>query len=96
MENVQLLIPVEPKEFWRRMKSIVEEVIRESQVHEPQDKQKERLLVKVKEVCEIFHVSKPTVYDWLNTGKIKSIKIKTRRYFRWKDIEELIEKSKVK
>lgn len=55
----------------------------------------ERPLLKAAEICEIFHISKPTIYDWLKQGKIKSVKIQSRRYFHWKDVEELIEKSKV-
>ncbi len=95
MENVQLLIPVEPKEFWRRLKSIVEEVLIESKSGAPTDKHAERPLLKAKEVCEIFHISKPTIYEWLKQGKIKSVKIQSRRYFHWKDVEDLIQQSKV-
>ena len=50
-------------------------------------------LVKVKDVCELFHVSKPTIYEWLRQGKLKSIRIESRRYFLWEDIEELIQRS---
>jgi excisionase family DNA binding protein len=50
-------------------------------------------LLKTKEVCELFQVSKPTIYEWLKQGKLKSIKIGSRRYFLWQDIEELIQRS---
>ncbi|MFW2476277.1 MAG: helix-turn-helix domain-containing protein [Sediminibacterium sp.] len=95
MENVQLLIPIEPKEFWRHLKSIVEEVISENQKMLPENKHLERPLLKASQICEIFHVSKPTLYSWLKSKKIKSVKIESRRYFHWKDVEELIEKSKI-
>ncbi len=96
MENVQMLVPMEPKEFWRQLKSIIEEVVMESKKEAPfTDKHTERPLLKATEVCEIFHISKPTIYDWLKQGKIKSIKIQSRRYFHWKDVEELIQQSKV-
>lgn len=95
MENVQMLVLIEPKEFWSRLRSIVEEVIMESKKEEPVDKHTERPLLKAAEVCAIFHVSKPTIYDWLKQGKIKSVKIQSRRYFHWKDVEELIQQSKV-
>jgi excisionase family DNA binding protein len=95
MENVQMLLPMEPKAFWHQLKSIVEEVVMESKWRAPVDKHAERPLLKLKEVCEIFHVSKPTLYDWLKQGKIQSVKIQSRRYFHWKDVEELIQKCKV-
>jgi excisionase family DNA binding protein len=95
MENVQLLIPVDPKEFWHRLKMIVEEVILENRNSQTNSNNYQKPLLKVSEICEIFHVSKPTLYEWLRKKKIQSVKIQSRRYFRWKDVEELIEKSKV-
>ena len=94
MENVQMLLPIEPQAFWQQMKEIVEQVINESKL-QTASKHTERPLLKVKEVCEIFHVSKPTLYDWLKQGKIKSVKIQSRRYFMWRDVEELIQENRV-
>ena len=95
MENVQMLVPMEPKAFWQQLKTIVEEVVMESRKEAPVDKHVERPLLKATEVCEIFHISKPTIYEWLKQGKIKSVKIQSRRYFHWKDVEELIQMSKI-
>src|SRR5580658_3923589 len=95
MENVQMLLPIEPKEFWRHLRSIVEEVVMENKKTSVKDSHSERPLLKTKEVCEIFHISKPTLYEWLKQGKIKSVKIQSRRYFHWKDVEELIQRCKV-
>lgn len=94
MENVQMLLPIEPTVFWQKMKEIMEQVVNESQL-QTVGKHSERSLLKVKEVCEVFHVSKPTVYDWLKQGKIKSVKIQSRRYFRSEDIDELIQQNQV-
>jgi excisionase family DNA binding protein len=95
MENVQMLVPMEPKAFWQQLRTIVEQVVAESKQLVQPDKHTERPLLKAKEVCEIFQISKPTIYEWLKQGKIKSVKIQSRRYFHWKDVEELIQKSKV-
>ena len=94
MENVQMLLPIEPQAFWQQMKEIIEQVVNESKL-QPSSKHTERPLLKVKEVCEIFHVSKPTLYDWLKQGKIKSVKIQSRRYFMWSDVDELIQQNRV-
>lgn len=97
MENVQMLLPIEPAKFWSQLKTIVEEVIEQKNVTSSSSqfgqKYSDQPLLKVSEVCQIFKVSKPTVYDWLKQGKLKSIKIESRRYFRWQDIEELIKNS---
>lgn len=95
MENVQMLVPMEPQAFWRQLRAIVEEVVIESKRQAPVDKHIERPLLKVAQVCEIFHVTKPTLYDWLKQGKLKSVKIQSRRYFHWEDVEKLIQQSKV-
>lgn len=94
MENVQILIPMEPKEFWSQLRSIVEEVIEQKYKNGfSASWHAERPLLKAKEVCEILKVSKPTIYDWIKQGKLKSIKVESRRYFLWRDIEELIKES---
>jgi len=98
MENVQMLFSLEPKEFWSHLKKVIEEVVNQkndliSKLISMQNPPLKKLL-KVKEVCELFHVSKPTIYEWLKQGKLKSIKIESRRYFLWEDIEELIKRSR--
>lgn len=97
MENVQMLLPMDPAEFWRHLKSIIEEVVEQKTSSISKDTLAEnpppKKLLKAKEVCELFQVSKPTVYEWLKQGKLKSIKIESRRYFLWQDIEELIKSS---
>jgi excisionase family DNA binding protein len=94
MERVQLLIPIEPNEFWQQLKAIVEEAVSQKSLFSPGSNHVERPLLKAKEVCEIFQISKPTIYDWLKKGKLTSVKIQSRRFFHWKDVEGLIENNK--
>ena len=95
MENVQMLVPMEPKAFWLQLKTIVEQVVSESKKEFSANNHNDKPLLKASQVCEILHISKPTIYEWLKQGKIKSVKIQSRRYFHWKDLEELIQQSKV-
>ena len=94
MENVQMLVPIAPENFWKQLREIVEQVVAENKLPDS-NKHADRPLLKAKEVCEILHVSKPTLYDWLKQGKIKSVKIQSRRYFMWSDVDELIQENKV-
>jgi predicted DNA-binding transcriptional regulator AlpA len=50
----------------------------------------EKALLKASDVCAIFQVSKPTLYDWLKQNKLRSFKIKSRRYFLRSDIGAMI------
>lgn len=94
MENVQMLVPMEPTAFWRQLKTIVEEVVMDSRREALVSSHAERPLLKTAEVCAIFKVTKPTIYDWLKQGKIQSVKIQSRRYFHWEDVDKLIRASR--
>jgi excisionase family DNA binding protein len=94
MAGAQILFPIEPDEFWRQMKSLVEEVINQKINSKSASvlagKLTDKSLLKMTEVCELFQVTKPTIYQWVKQGKMKSIKIQARRYFLLQNIEELI------
>lgn len=47
-------------------------------------------LYKIAEVCAMFQVTKPTIYDWVKHGKLKPYKIRSRVYFLWNDIQQLL------
>ena len=97
MSDVQMLFPMEPKEFWQKLKAVVEQVMIEHGNQAPTLEElihtRQPVLLKVNEVCGIFKISKPTLYDWMELGILPSIKIESRRFFRKEDIEKLIESS---
>jgi predicted DNA-binding transcriptional regulator AlpA len=82
-KSTPVLFPVEPEEFWRQMKKLVEDVLTERGVvskvinaHAESPK-----LLKAKDVCELFQISKPTIYEWMRKGQLQSVKIESRRFF---------------
>lgn len=92
MGNVQMLFPMEPQEFWQKLKAIVEQVVIEHGNQPPiLSGQIDGQLLKVNEVCQIFRVTKPTLYEWMKQGELKSLKIHSRRFFRLQDVQQLIE-----
>lgn len=95
-KNAPVLFPVEPEEFWRKMKKTIEDVLVEKNIipRSVENLAEAPKLLKAKEVCELFQVSKPTIYDWMRKGQLHSIKIESRRFFLISDIEELIAKSR--
>lgn len=95
MQETPMLFPVNPTEFWKQIKTIMEEVI-EQKLNAflckelPASQLPEKALLKATEVCQIFQISKPTLYEWMKQDKLKSFKIKSRRYFSRADIEAVI------
>ena len=94
MEETPMLFPIAPSEFWKQIRATIEEVVTEKLSLQLQQQTNSRLpekaLLKASDVCEIFQVSKPTLYEWLKQKKLKSFKIMSRRYFLRAEIEALI------
>ena len=90
-----MLFPVAPSEFWKQIKVVVAEVVdaklatMKTEIPSCHD-MPEKTLLKATEVCEIFRVSKPTLYAWIRQDKLRSFKIRSRRYFSRADIELVI------
>ena len=94
MQETPMLFPIAPTEFWKQIRTAIDEVVTEklsqqitlqTNPHLP-----EKALLKATDVCKIFQVSRPTLYEWLKQKKLKSFKIKSRRYFYRTDIEAVI------
>jgi len=96
LNETPMLFPMAPAEFWKQIRSTIEDVVKENINHSfqppPTDHLPEKALLKASDVCAVFQVSKPTLYDWLRQDKLKSFKIKSRRYFLRTDIEAMIKK----
>ncbi|MDE3183720.1 MAG: helix-turn-helix domain-containing protein [Bacteroidota bacterium] len=94
MNETPMLFPITPSEFWKQIKMIIENVIAEKlsqqNISPSTSLLPEKALLKVSDVCEIFQISKPTLYEWLKQEKLKSFKVKSRRYFNRADIDDLI------
>lgn len=94
-----MLFPYEPLRFWEQIREIIKEEL--SKISRttipPPDYQTPGMtykpLYKIGEVCQILQVSRPTIYDWIRHGKLKPYKIRSRVYFLWKDLEELLQLS---
>ena len=94
--GLPILIPYEPNQFWEQVRQIIREEIKEfgnnpavAGVRGIQGL-KYKPLYKVSDLCSFFHVTKPTIYDWCKTGKIRPYKIGTRTYFLYDDVQKLL------
>lgn len=101
MENkasIPLLFPFEPSEFWIQIRKIVKEEITNAQrltSHTPSltllPGMTQKPLYKIAEICTLFNISKPTVYEWVKEGKLRRVKIRSRVYFLGNDIQQLLQ-----
>lgn len=95
--TVPILIPFEPEEFWSQIRLIIREEVERNKTMKllPQNLLQmsgftEKPLFKIDEVCSLFKVTKPTIYDWIKHGKLKRVKIRSRVYFLGSEIRELM------
>jgi excisionase family DNA binding protein len=94
-----ILFPYDPEHFWQSIRQIVREEVSSVEKQRPVSPTYEtpgltyKPLYKIAEVCSLFHVTKPTIYDWVRHGKLKPFKIRSRVYFLWQDIERLMHPS---
>jgi excisionase family DNA binding protein len=98
--STPILFPFEPEQFWQSIRQIIRE---EVSTLEKQKSSSETFatagltykpLYKIAEVCTLFHVTKPTIYDWVKHGKLKPYKIRSRVYFLWQDVQQLLSPDK--
>jgi excisionase family DNA binding protein len=101
MENnasVPMLFPFEPAAFWNQIRQIIKEEVNRANMEKLPDTSltdtpglTQKPLYKINEICSLFKVSKPTIYDWVKHGKLRRVKIRSRVYFLGSDIQQLIQ-----
>jgi excisionase family DNA binding protein len=98
MDNsaVPILIPLAPADFWAQIRIIIQEELSKTQ-KTPMDTSlmetpglTQKPLYKISEICTLFQVSRPTVYEWVKHGKLRRVKIRSRVYFLGTDIRDLL------
>ena len=89
-----MLFPMEPSVFWKELRTIVRDEIKGvadgAAVAYETPGLTYKPLYKMQEVCSLFGVTRPTIYDWVKHGKLLAYKIRSRVYFLWEDVERLV------
>jgi excisionase family DNA binding protein len=91
-----MLFPYDPEQFWQSIRQIIREEVNNTEKQKTAPAALEtpgmtyKPLYKIVEVCSLFHITKPTIYDWVRHGKLKPYKIRSRVYFLWQDIQKLL------
>jgi excisionase family DNA binding protein len=92
-----ILFPYQPEEYWQRIRQIIREEINKLEQLKPAGTSYDtpgltyKPLYKIAEVCTLFQITKPTIYDWVKHGKLRPYKIRSRVYFLWQDIQQLLQ-----
>jgi len=101
LSNVPVLVPIPADQFWKEIRAIVREELihHKKQFNSLKDIETPGMtykpLFKIAEVCNLFNITKPTIYDWIKHGKLKPVKIRSRVYFLWQDVQNLMQHSAV-
>jgi len=90
-----MLFPFDPDQFWQRVRLIIrEELLVKEKTGQPELIYETPGLLykpvyKIAEVCELFQVTRQTVYDWVRIGKLKRYKVRSRVFFLKDEIWQL-------
>jgi excisionase family DNA binding protein len=91
-----MLFPYDPAQYWQQIRQIIREEVSSIEKEKPAGPVYEtpgltyKPLFKISELCGLFQVTKPTIYDWIKHGKLKPFKIRSRVYFLWQDVQQLM------
>ena len=96
--DIPVLIPYDQNEFWNEIRKIVAEELAKSQ-NEKLGKGKiivpsgltEKPLYQISEVCALFNITRTTVHDWAQAGKLRKVKVRSRVYFLASEIRKMLE-----
>jgi len=94
-QEMPLLIPYDPDEFWKKMRELIKEELAKLNSTPTANTfvtpgLTSKPLYKIDEVCEIFMITKPTVYEWIRLGTLRPFKVKSRVYFLWEDLNSIM------
>lgn len=95
--NTPVLVPIAADEFWRELRQIVREEVlslAEQKKTSPSNLSvnglSQKPLFDMDEIRALFsNVSRSTIYEWIDAGLLKPLKLKGKVYFLWSDIERL-------
>lgn len=91
-----ILFPYEPNEYWQNIRQIIREEVTKIEKGLPKGNVLEtpgmtyKPLLKIMELCTLFQVTKPTIYSWIKAGKLKPVKVRSRVYFLFQDVQKLM------
>ncbi|MBO9203366.1 MULTISPECIES: helix-turn-helix domain-containing protein [Niastella] len=95
--NTPMLFPYDPVEYWQNIRQIIREEVTKMEKGKPDPGSVLKTpgltykpLLKISELCTLFQVTKPTIYGWIKVGKIKPVKVRSRVYFLWQDVTQLM------
>jgi predicted DNA-binding transcriptional regulator AlpA len=94
--GVPILFPYQPEQFWDMIRQVIREEITKVEKQKPPLSSFEtpglvcKPLYKMAEVCILFDVTRPTIYDWIKHGKLKPFKVRSRIFFLAQDIQQLM------
>jgi excisionase family DNA binding protein len=94
--DIPVLMEVYPDKYWEQLRLLIREELKlASACREPPVVYETagltyKPLYKIKEICSLLGVTRPTIYEWIKHGKLKPHKIRSRVYFLWEDVRVIL------
>lgn len=93
-----ILFPYDPEQYWQNVRQIIREEVSKIAKEKPAAEGSvletpgltNKPLLKIPELCKLFHVTKPTIYGWIKIGKLKPVKVRSRVFFLYQDVIKLM------
>jgi excisionase family DNA binding protein len=91
-----LSFPFGSDQFWQQVRVIIREELfvvkgAPSRIVDEASNLFHRPVYKISEVCELFQITRQTVYDWIRIGKLKRYKIRSRVFFLRDEVWQLFQ-----
>jgi excisionase family DNA binding protein len=92
--SAPVLFPYSPEIFWEQLRKILREELEVMNAINPAAAfatpgMENKPLYKIEELCKMFSVSKPTIYEWIKQGTLRPFKVHSRVFFLWEDVRGL-------
>lgn len=89
-----VLIPVSQEEFWKKIRELIKTELVAVNKNSPTVYSVpgliEKPLYKASEVCDMFQITRQTLHEWGKEGIVKPYKIKSRVFYLWSDLKQLL------
>jgi len=91
-----LSFPFGSDQFWQQVRVIIREELfagknSSGKIVNEADSLLHKPVYKIVEVCDLFQITRQTVYEWIKIGKLKRYKIRSRVFFLREEVWQLFQ-----
>lgn len=96
-KTTPILVPMDLEAFWGGIRIIIKEEIGKLNAYTPTNNKYqtpaglvEKPLYRIAEICDLFQITRPTLYEWIKDGRLTPRKIRSKVFFLAPDVNRLL------